>query len=30
VQQWRFVPATRGGTPVPAVAEVPERFRLTD
>jgi protein TonB len=30
VQQWRFVPATRGGTPVPAVAEVPVRFRLTD
>ncbi|HME23218.1 MAG TPA: energy transducer TonB [Acetobacteraceae bacterium] len=30
VQQWRFVPATRGSTPVPAVAEVPVRFRLTD
>jgi len=30
VQQWRFVPATRGGTPIPAVAEVPVRFRLTD
>ena len=30
VQQWRFVPATRGGTPVPAIAEVPVRFRLTD
>jgi protein TonB len=30
VQRWRFVPATRGGTPVPAVAEVPVRFRLTD
>lgn len=30
VQQWRFVPATRGGVPVPAVAEVPVRFRLTD
>jgi protein TonB len=30
VEQWRFVPATRGGTPVAAVAEVPVRFRLTD
>jgi protein TonB len=30
VQQWRFVPATRGGTVVPAIAEVPVRFRLTD
>jgi periplasmic protein TonB len=30
VQKWRFAPATRGGTPVPAVAEVPVRFRLTD
>ena len=30
VRQWRFVPATRGDTPVPAVAEVPVRFRLTD
>ena len=30
VQQCRFVPASRGGTPVPAVAEVPVRFRLTD
>jgi protein TonB len=30
VQQWQFVPATRGGTPVPAVADVPVRFRLTD
>jgi periplasmic protein TonB len=30
VQQWRFVPATRGGTPVPAVAAVPVRFHLTD
>jgi protein TonB len=30
VQQWRFVPATKGTTPVPAVAEVPVRFRLTD
>jgi hypothetical protein len=24
------VPATRGGTAVPAVAEVPVRFRLTN
>jgi protein TonB len=30
VRQWRFVPATRGGTPEPAVAEVPVRFRLSD
>jgi protein TonB len=30
VQRWRFVPATRGGAPVAAVAEVPVRFRLTD
>jgi protein TonB len=30
VQRWRFVPATRGGAPVPAVADVPVRFRLTD
>lgn len=30
VQQWRFLPATRGGTPVAAVAEVPVRFRLTN
>jgi periplasmic protein TonB len=30
VQRWRFAPASRGGTPVAAVAEVPVRFRLTD
>ncbi len=30
VQRWRFVPASRGGTPVAAVAEIPVRFRLTD
>jgi periplasmic protein TonB len=30
VEQWRFVPATRGGTAVPAIAEVPVRFRLTN
>ncbi len=30
VEQWRFVPASRGGTAVPAVAEVPVRFRLTN
>jgi len=30
VEQWRFVPATRGGAAVPAVAEVPVRFRLTN
>ena len=28
VRQWRFVPATRDGQPVPAVAEVPILFRL--
>jgi protein TonB len=30
VRQWRFVPATRAGKPVAAVARVPVRFRLTD
>jgi protein TonB len=30
VERWRFVPATRGGAAVSAVAEVPVRFRLTD
>ena len=30
VRQWRFMPATRGGTPVAAVAQVPIRFRLAD
>jgi periplasmic protein TonB len=30
VQRWRFAPATRGGAPVPAVAEQTVRFRLTD
>ncbi len=29
VQQWRFVPATRGGTPVPATAEVPLNFTIS-
>ncbi len=28
VRQWRFVPATQAGKAVPAVAEVPIRFRL--
>lgn len=28
VRQWRFVPATQAGRPVPAVAEVPIQFRL--
>jgi protein TonB len=28
VRDWRFVPATRGNTPVPAIAEVPVRFSL--
>jgi protein TonB len=30
VQRWRFVPATRGGNPIAAVAAVPVRFRLAD
>jgi len=30
VQQWRFVPATRGGVPVAAVAEVPVQFTLSN
>ncbi len=30
VRQWSFMPATRGGTPVAAVAQVPIRFRLAD
>ncbi len=30
VRLWRFHPATRGGTPVPAVAEVPFNFTLSD
>ena len=30
VQRWRFVPATRGGTPIAATAEVPIVFRLVD
>jgi periplasmic protein TonB len=30
VQKWRFVPASRGGVPEPAVAEWQVRFRLTD
>jgi protein TonB len=30
VRQWRFMPATRGGTPIAAVAQVPIRFRLAD
>ncbi len=29
VRLWRFNPATRGGTPVPAVAEVPFNFTLS-
>jgi periplasmic protein TonB len=28
VRDWRFVPATRGNTPVPAIAEVPVKFQL--
>ncbi len=28
VRQWRFIPATRIGSPVPATADVPIRFRL--
>jgi protein TonB len=30
VKQWRFVPASQGGRPVAAVAEVPVTFRLQD
>jgi protein TonB len=30
VRQWHFVPASRGGTPVPGTAEIPVRYRLTD
>lgn len=30
VRQWRFVPATRGGTPIAATAQVPIRFRLAN
>ncbi len=30
VQKWRFVPASRGGEPVDATAEVPIQFRLAD
>ncbi len=30
VRAWRFVPATRGGRAVPAVAEVPVQFRLEE
>jgi protein TonB len=30
VGQWRFNPATRGGIPVAAIADVPIRFRLTN
>ena len=30
VREWRFVPATEGGRPVPATAEVPVQFRLED
>jgi periplasmic protein TonB len=28
VRQWGFNPATQAGTPIPAIAEVPVRFRL--
>ncbi len=30
VRNWRFIPATEGGRPVPATAEVPVVFRLED
>ncbi len=30
VRQWRFAPATEGGRPVVAVAEIPVQFRLAD
>lgn len=29
VRNWRFVPATRGGRPIPGVAEVPVNFQLS-
>ncbi|MGH7156349.1 MAG: energy transducer TonB [Acetobacteraceae bacterium] len=28
VRAWRFIPATRGGQSIPAIAEVPVQFRL--
>ena len=28
IRAWRFVPATEGGRPVQAIAEVPIQFRL--
>jgi protein TonB len=30
VRRWRFNPATRGGIPVAAMADVPIRFRLAN
>jgi protein TonB len=30
VRKWRFNPATRGGTPVAAMADVPIRFRIAN
>ena len=30
VEKWHFIPATRDGAPVPAVADVPVRFQLID
>jgi protein TonB len=30
VRQWRFVPASQGGKPVTATAEVPVAFRLQE
>ena len=30
VQQWRFIPAQRGGTPVRATVNIPIRFQLMD
>jgi protein TonB len=30
VERWRFVPATRAGTPIAATAAVPILFRLVD
>ena len=30
VEKWRFIPATRDGQPVPALADVPIRFKLLD
>ena len=30
VKRWRFIPATRGGVPVPCEVSIPVAFRLTE